>query len=62
MLKVVELKTEAADSIEMLINMYQNKWRHISDASNLHSQGRDDLKSHFAKWFPAFRLHKRNRR
>jgi hypothetical protein len=45
MFKVFKLKTEAADSIEMLINMYQNKRRHISVAINLHNQGGHNLKS-----------------
>jgi hypothetical protein len=50
--KIHEMKIIVAASIETLVNT----WRHISDASKLRTQRRDNLKSDFVKWFPVFRL------
>jgi hypothetical protein len=47
---------------ETSVKIYRNTWCHISEASNLLTQRRENLKSHFAKWFLVFRLYKRNRR
>jgi hypothetical protein len=46
------MKIVAAGSTETLVNTR----RHISDASKLHTQCRNNLKSDFAKWFPVFGL------